>query len=312
YMKMCHPFKKQVTLRQTKFICSINVFMAIVVSIPHGILQGKHSRQTQNPNIVGYSCKVDDSYSGTIWSTLNSAFLFLLFLVASFIVTFCYVRIGCVIQIHGKNVNRMNYFSATTKISKNAEKQHKDVKVTDLRIITQKQNCSTFGIENESESVVEPVTFSDLIDINTETMSNYSTNTNVENYNVEKSTDSPGRDDFSDNNALDDFKIKQRFSPSYAKHVPALKKRRKHLNRTHLMMLTVTLVFFLGFLPFLGLNVLLAVSPESVASLKGWSLAMYQLFLESYLVNCAANPIIYSLMDQKFKDICIQMFKIKH
>nr|KAI8748129.1 neurotensin receptor type 1-like [Biomphalaria glabrata] len=313
YMKMCHPFKKQVTLRQTKFICSINVFLATVVSIPHGILQGKHSRQTQNPNIVGYSCKVDDSYVGTIWPTLNSAFLFLFFLVASFIVTFCYVRIGCVIRRHGKNVNQMNYLSATTKISKNAEKQHKDVKVTDLRIITHKQNCSTFGIENESESVVEPVTFSDIIDINTETMSSNSTNTNVENYNVEKSisTDSPGRDDFSDNNDLDDFIIKQRFTPSYSKHVPVINKHRKQLNRTHLMMLTVTLVFFLGFLSFLGLNVLLAVSPETVASLKGWSLAMYQLFLESYLVNCAANPIIYSLMDQKFKDISIKMFKIK-
>ncbi|KAI8779037.1 orexin receptor type 2, partial [Biomphalaria glabrata] len=308
YMKMCHPFKKQVTLRQTKLICYINVFMAIVVSIPHGILQGKRSRQTQNPNIVGYYCKIDDSYVETIWPTLNSAFLFLLFFVTSFTVTFCYVRIGCVIRGHGKNVHQSNYVSAT--------KQHKNVKVTDFGGRTHKISCLKFGIENESESVVEPVTISDLIDINTETKSNDYINANVENYNVEKSisTDSPGRDDFSDNIALDEFIIKQRFetvTPSYVNQIPALEKQRKHLNRTHFMMLTVTLVFFLGFLPFLGLNVLLAVSPETVTSLKGWSLAMYQLFLESYLVNCAANPIIYSLMDQKFKDICIQMFKIK-
>ncbi|KAK0045144.1 neurotensin receptor type 1 [Biomphalaria pfeifferi] len=313
YMKMCYPFKKQVTLRQTKFICSLNTVMATVVSIPHGILQGKHSRQTQNPNIVGYSCKVDDSYVGTIWPTLDSALFFLLFLVLSFIVTFCYVRIGCVLRRHGKNVHQRSYLSASTKISKNVAKQHKDVKVADLGGKTQKQNCSTFGIANESESVVEPVTNSDLIDINTETISNNCINTNVENSNVKKSlsTGSRGRDDFSDNIALDDFIIEQSFSPSYAKNVPALNKHRKELNRTYLMMLTVTLVFFLGFLPFLGLNFLLSVSPEKVASLKGWSLAMYQLFLESFLVNCAANPIIYSLMDQKFKDICIQMFKIK-
>ncbi|KAI8779032.1 orexin receptor type 2 [Biomphalaria glabrata] len=305
---MCHPFRKQVTLRQTKLICSLNVLMATVFSIPHGILQGKRSRKTQNPNIVGYSCKVDDSYSGTIWSTLNSAFLFLFFLVLSFIVTFCYVRIGCVIRRHGKNVNQINDLSAAAKISKNAEKQHKNVKVTDLKGRMHKQIFSTFGIENESESVVKPVTISDLIDINTETISNNCINTNFEN---SISTDRPDREDISDNIALDDFIIEQRFSPSYAKHVPALNKHRKQLNRTHLMMLTVTLVFFLGFLPFLGLNVLLAVSPETVASFKGWSLAMYQLFLESYLVNCAANPIIYGLMAKKFKDICIQMFKIK-
>ncbi|KAK0045149.1 neurotensin receptor type 1 [Biomphalaria pfeifferi] len=309
YMMMCHPFKKQVTLTHAKCICSLNIFMATVASIPHGILQGKHSRQTQHPNIVGYYCQVDDSYVETKWPTLDSAFLFLLFFVTSFTVTYCYVRIGCAIRRHGKNVNQRNYSPATLKVANDVEMPHTDLKVTDMK--THNESCSTYAVQTESV-----VAISDLSEINTENNNNIKTNCN--NYNVDE-TFSPknlGSDVYStDDIVLDGIVTKQKSDTtitSHGKQVCFLKKNRKRLIRTHLMMLTVTLVFFLGFLPYLGLNVLIAVSPETVVSLQGWSLAIFQLFLNSYLVNCAVNPVIYSLMDQKFKNICIKMFQSKH
>ncbi|KAI8779039.1 neurotensin receptor type 1 [Biomphalaria glabrata] len=315
YMMICNPLKKQVTPTRAKCICSLNIFIAIVVSIPHGILQGKHSRQTQHPNIVGYYCQVDDSYVETIWPTLDSAFFFLLFIVTSFIVTYCYVRIGCFIRRHGKNVHQRNYSPATLKVANDVEMSHTDLKVTDMK--TQNKSCSTYAVQtainDTSESVVA---ISDLSEINTENNNNIKTN--FKKYNVDESfpPKNLGRDVYStDDIVLDGIVTKQKGDftiPSHGKQVCFLKKNRKHLIRTHLMMLTVTLVFFLGFLPYLGLNVLIAVSPETVILLQGWSLAIYQLFLNSYLVNCAVNPVIYSLMDQKFKNICIKMFQSKH
>ncbi|KAI8779041.1 tyramine receptor Ser-2, partial [Biomphalaria glabrata] len=278
YMKICHSLKKQVTLTQTKCICSFNIFIALVFSVPHGILQGKHSRKTQNPNIVGYYCQVDDSFVPTIWPKLNSASLFLLFFVTSSIIAYCYVRIGCAIRDHGKNVHQRNSLQATAQVSKGVAVLHTEVKATHLTDTTNKESSLSYGVDDTSESVDATVIISDLGDINTATIPNNSIRTIVENYNVNKSTSSENTcsDNYSRNKiALDGIITKQRldtFKKSYGKQGGAIKKQRKQLNRTHLMMLTVTLVFFLGFLPYLGLNVLLVVSPETVASLKGWSL----------------------------------------
>ncbi|KAK0045150.1 tyramine receptor Ser-2 [Biomphalaria pfeifferi] len=229
-----------------------------------------------------------------------------------------YLRIGCAIREHGKNVNERNSSQATAQVSKGVAVPHTKVKVTHWSDTTKRESSLAYGVDDTSESVDATVTISDLSDINTVTIPNNSIRTIVENCNVNKSTSSenPCKDSFSKNKiALDGIITKQRldtFKKSSRKQGGALKKQQKQLNRTHLMMLTVTLVFFLGFLPYLCLNVLLVVSPETVASLKGWSLVMYQFFLDSCFVNLAANPVIYSLLDQKFKTICINMLKNKH
>ncbi|XP_055897706.1 alpha-2B adrenergic receptor-like [Biomphalaria glabrata] len=330
YMMICHSFKKQVTLTHAKCICSLNIFIATVASIPHGILKGKHSRQTQNPNIVGYYCQVDDSYVETIWPSLNSAFFFLLFFLTSCTVTFCYVRIGCAIRGHGQNVNQRSSLPASTKAAKDVTETDTAVNAT---VSKTDESRSTYG--DTSESVVANETINntasasiyrahdttaglvpsvalEVDDINIETISHNSNDSAEETI----STDKISKDDCStDKMSLDNIVSKHTFdtdTPGDGKQVRPLQIRRKHLIRTHLMMIIVTLVFFLGFLPFIGLNVLLAVSPETVVSLEGWSLAMYQLFYDSIFVNSAANPIIYSLLDKKFKNICIKMFKNKH
>nr|KAI8748131.1 neurotensin receptor type 1-like [Biomphalaria glabrata] len=255
YMKICHSLKKQVTLTQTKCICSFNIFIALVFSVPHGILQGKHSRKTQNPNIVGYYCQVDGSFVPTIWPKLNSASLFLLFFVTSSIIAFCYVRIGCAIRDHGKNVHQRNSLQATAQVSKGVAVLHTEVKATHLKDTTNKESSLSYGVDDTSESVDATVIISDLSDINTATIPNNSIRTIVENYNVNKSTSSENTcsDNYSRNKiALDGIIIKQRldtFKKSYGKQGGALKKQRKQLSRTHLMMLTVTLVFFSGFSP---------------------------------------------------------------
>ncbi|KAK0045157.1 alpha-2Db adrenergic receptor [Biomphalaria pfeifferi] len=83
-------------------------------------------------------------------------------------------------------------------------------------------------------------------------------------------------------------------------------KRRSLFGRTSWMMITVSLVFIIGFIPFLGLNFYKTAAPESYASLKGISLAMYQLFSRSYLLNSAVNPIVYSLLDPTFRKECLK------
>ncbi|XP_059175246.1 kappa-type opioid receptor-like [Physella acuta] len=76
---------------------------------------------------------------------------------------------------------------------------------------------------------------------------------------------------------------------------------RRNLGRTTCMLLTISLIYILGFLPFLALECFKSAAPESFAAMDAVSLSLYHLFLRSYLLNSAANPVVYSLCDLNFR-----------
>lgn len=87
--------------------------------------------------------------------------------------------------------------------------------------------------------------------------------------------------------------------------------RRPCVGRTTCMLIIISSVYILSFLPFLVLIFAKYMSPRTFESLHGVSLAMYNIFLRSYFLNSAANPIIYSLCDVRFRRECMHMLKCK-
>ncbi|KAH9508270.1 hypothetical protein Btru_050674 [Bulinus truncatus] len=97
----------------------------------------------------------------------------------------------------------------------------------------------------------------------------------------------------------------QRFSRS------AEKRRRRNFGRTSCMLLTISVVFLLSFLPFNLLQFFKNVAPHRYAALEDVPLSVYHLFYRSYLVNCAVNPIIYSLCDHRFRQDALKLLKFR-
>ncbi|XP_046581578.1 orexin receptor type 2-like [Haliotis rubra] len=83
-------------------------------------------------------------------------------------------------------------------------------------------------------------------------------------------------------------------------------------SRMTLMMLAVTVVFILGYMPHLGLQITRQIlSSEFTDSLhcNHVGLAFYAFFLRSYFLNSAVNPIIYSCYNKRFRQECVTLLK---
>ncbi|XP_059175214.1 uncharacterized protein LOC131955210 [Physella acuta] len=77
--------------------------------------------------------------------------------------------------------------------------------------------------------------------------------------------------------------------------------------RTSCMLLTVILVFILSFLPFLALEFIRSMGQVSPIEVGWEKFALFHFFLRSYLLNTAANPIIYSALNLNFRKECLKI-----
>ncbi|XP_067667318.1 D(1A) dopamine receptor-like [Haliotis asinina] len=92
------------------------------------------------------------------------------------------------------------------------------------------------------------------------------------------------------------------------------KRRNKFLRSSRMthMMLAVTVVFILGYMPHFGLQITRQIlSSEFTDSLhcNRVGLAFYAFFLRSYFLNSAVNPIIYSCYNKRFRQECVTLMK---
>ncbi|CAG5132191.1 unnamed protein product [Candidula unifasciata] len=79
--------------------------------------------------------------------------------------------------------------------------------------------------------------------------------------------------------------------------------------RTTTMLVLLSAFYIIGYLPHLAIMIVRLLVPRVIKNLSFVGNIFYNVVARSYLVNCAVNPIIYSLCDSNFRRECIQMFK---
>ncbi|XP_055897708.1 uncharacterized protein LOC106067079 isoform X1 [Biomphalaria glabrata] len=314
YKMVCRPFEKQVSLTQSKYICGLVVLISSVISIPHGLIHGSQTRKTPEPNIEGHYCQVDDSYYPTVWPTLNSAFFVLLFVSCSSVIIYFYICIGNTSWRQSKHftTNKNNLVTRTViNTSEISTSMIDEDEITSPSLSDKGQTKD--GCISSDRSLCDRIEIEKVQRLSKETRDNSNIYKNVE---MEKHGNKidvySNRDTKQSVNVTDVSKSQLNNKQKNRYQKVGSNRTRSLFGKTSLMMLTVTLVFFIGFLPFLALNVFAAISPDTVSSLTGVALSFYQLFLYSYFLNSAANPIIYSLLDRKFKNECSRLFKYCH
>ncbi|KAK0041282.1 neuropeptide S receptor [Biomphalaria pfeifferi] len=103
-------------------------------------------------------------------------------------------------------------------------------------------------------------------------------------------------------------RVHGRASERFSSH-SVRRKRQRNFGRTSCMLLTISVVFILSYLPFTSLQAFKNIAPEMYQELEGTGLALFHLFYRSYLVNSASNAVIYSLCDLRFRQETIKLFK---
>ena len=80
------------------------------------------------------------------------------------------------------------------------------------------------------------------------------------------------------------------------------------VGRSTLMLFLITLAYIVSFLPFYVLAITRQVYSGFVSELDGAGYMTYLVFLRSYLLSSAINPIIYSFCNAQFRTFCFDMF----
>ncbi|KAK6167652.1 hypothetical protein SNE40_021628 [Patella caerulea] len=80
-------------------------------------------------------------------------------------------------------------------------------------------------------------------------------------------------------------------------------------SKSTIIAFTVTTVFFLSFLPHLGLVLMKNIKKDFDYHLENAELVAFNIFLRSFFVNPVAHPVVYATMNARFRHECVCLIK---
>ncbi|KAH9507608.1 hypothetical protein Btru_051575 [Bulinus truncatus] len=303
YKMVCHPFDPPVSLTRAIYITFLLCIIALVTSLPYAIIQGSQTVNTTGEDISGCVCQLDDIYVDGFWPIVNSSFSFLMFLVGSILIVVFYVNIGrtawkqraALIKVQQNCFRQMIKESESgTFISDNDVSLSPDVNVEShdhLSIQRGESTTSESSHNRQTDKMYEKPEMKTNFYLPDSLKKSKMTGDDTENGVGDSSNDVISKTDLETKSGTSrqQYKMSKRIlqelnassSVGTSARSKLIQKRTYLLGRTSCMMLTVTLFFFFGFLPFMGLNIFMAIEPETVAALAGVELAMHTLFLRT-------------------------------
>ena len=298
YRKVCVPFGWQISARQAKMITLIIVICSALFAVPYGVINGTRTRPTPRPEINGYECTIDDSFADTKWPLVNGGFFILLFLGNSSTIVILYSLVGAKALRHSRAVRKGTCSggpansdgAATSMTSAGNSKSEED------RNMSGEENTSFVKISTSQRTV----TFSkkpETTERSTAREGDEGTRS-AANGRVEQ-----------DKNTLSYVTDDENAEKPGNTLTPARKSRKQEgvvpkrsLNRTTVMLIIISAVYIIGFLPYVTLTFYFTANPDEKEALDFVGRSLYNLFMRFFLLNCAANPVIYAICDLTFRD----------
>ena len=90
--------------------------------------------------------------------------------------------------------------------------------------------------------------------------------------------------------------------------------RMRKVNHEHKLAVigfTISIVFMLSFVPFIIVNSIVKATGTDPEQLQGVHLVFHSMFVRSFFLNVFANPIIYGVLNKKFRDSAINLITRK-
>lgn len=274
YLKVCRPLKKQIIDFGDRKACLIAVIVGFVISIPNGILYGQSSVETDFENVTGVECFIDDEFQDSGLAVGYFGFNLLIFILS---VLYLIIIYGFICK----------------KIYKHDQMSGEIGKKKGRRIC-----CCTIADKEEEEGADGELVCEDGANVG-------SGDDDAEGKECESKLDSKT------NESLAKPKIRSSNSSSaMIRHrAPGAKVKEKNTRKITLMMLTITVVFIISYLPFIVISILDTLDPRLWYQASKTELWVYDLLLRIYLINNVANPIIYGFWDARFRKETLNLLK---
>ena len=265
YLKICRPLKKQIVDFGDRKACGIAVAMAMVLSVPNGIIYGHSTVSTGVNNFTGTECFIDDRYQGSWFAFGFFGFIVLIFLVLVILLISMYALICHTIY-----------------------KNDSIVEVKFKRKAGVSLCCRNESRDKAAEADIEP-----------QIHTNFSTSAEI--------TENRKNERKHVNYAKHKFVRKETIVRHSWK--PDKKAMENNTRKITLMMMTITIVFVIAYLPFIVISMMDNLDGTFWEDLTYFQALMYDFLLRIYLINHTANPVIYSFWDDRFRKESVKLFK---
>ncbi|ESO89172.1 hypothetical protein LOTGIDRAFT_229072 [Lottia gigantea] len=330
YIKVCRPLGRQMALRESKLCVVGALTVGILLSWPALFIYGSRSAETDIPGVVGIDCSTSDSIKDTLYPLIYNCVLFVGFICLTVAFVVIYIKIYRDVKKHKKYMNKIAISTPSSPVVSTIEFQFPALHSTSSPTINADQhtvqtNSSTLSLPNgitksnssSLQNLDAPITISESVNGN-ERIVSFKTESSpgskssvdtvyvpfsalVENTENNKTKVIPPPLELPRSRSEDpESEIGSTISCSTPKKkkLGALLGRE---NKTTVIACLITTVFVLSYLPYLGLVFAAIFNKDFDHQLKGSNLAAFNLFIRSYFVNSAANPIIYGVLNYRFR-----------
>ncbi|KAK6167655.1 hypothetical protein SNE40_021631 [Patella caerulea] len=319
YIKVCRPFGRQMTLRETKTIVLISFLAAIFFSWPKICIKGIRSKDTGIPELNGKECSTSDVMKGTNYPLIYNSVLFVCFVLLTIVFIVLYAKIYRRVKRQKQTMDKGQKSEAITgKKSSNQQRVYTTANSTELG--KQKQISQRISLQTD-DSLKKPSASSVNLGKDKRFV--------IENPADSRSTDISGNKTLTEMEGSEtaDFQKKKTANPQKPNHLieaginlsklkvdncctnMCVKRNAREESRTTVIAFLVTIVFVVSYLPYLAMTFYRIFDKEFDQHLRGSSLVAYNLFVRSYFVNSAVNPIIYGFLNLQFSRAVKAMFK---
>ncbi|XP_059175205.1 uncharacterized protein LOC131955201 [Physella acuta] len=312
YRKICQPFGRQVTVTNAKVACIVLAVLSLLFSVPTAIMNGVKTVKTSKDGIYGFQCGYQDAYLKTKWPMVNAAFFILLFILVCFPLVVLYILIGVKAR-HHKSLRISSVASKSYSMTSSSEVRENVSKLTEE--VTKESVCAQ-DAKTETSNATSSLDTCKCTDLKDEVFTNTRPKLDETTNSCDKyASNSSYRIHSAPNKQIN----KRQNSYRMRKKSSILKRGRsesqdstisvRKSNRTTVMLASITMVFILSFLPFLAVLFYKFAAPDSFNRLSPVAESLCHLLLRSYLLNTAANPVIYNLCDVNFRRECFKLLK---
>ncbi|XP_046548865.1 orexin receptor type 2-like [Haliotis rubra] len=312
YRKICRPLNKQITIRVARIMVGIAVSVSLVLTIPTVIVNGKTTVLTDREGITGFDCSFDDMWSDTLFPLVYTGVLFLVFFGSLSVLVIVYILIGRTVFIHrkfkfrpasdNKNQSPQNSTSETELSSGDGKERNGKRYLLGNGKSSDQGKGTRIAWISPRKTTPPSVTGSKLkvgVDGPSETSR---TNLNDDPVKPKTAIFTRGTEQPSNGVRLTKF---VKFNGKGKNSAPKPEERSgPKASKTTLMLFIITAVFIISFLPHLILMITRGFKSDFLESLHGGGIIVYNVFLRSYFMNSAANCIVYSFCNVKFRNEC--------
>lgn len=333
YQKICKPFQRPISDFGTRKACVILIFLGAIFAIPHLILYGQRSVEIGINNITGTECFITDDYVNTLLPLIYNGILMLIFVSSTIVLSTLYSLVGLkvwkrrimVSDKMGKDGNSSWKFCGNTSDTMEDEvfsENHsgnmeiksvtfaKSAKGETTKIEYVAANTPIYKGEVQSDDTIAGGSrVNHAVSDRPKTPSESSDKQKHKKKKVRRMfSQSESDSDTGTRHDTGSTRRKHRFGStnSRASYTP---KRQKRAVRITIMLFAITLVYVISFLPFLVITVMDALDETFWTGMSQNQNAIYNFLLRTYFINNVVNPIIYGILDTKFRSETSYLFK---